>query len=103
MKCPKWTVSHLLEAFDESKIPAVIFVTAYDQYAVKAFEVSAVDYLLKPFDHERMATALQRAKTNLREKTDEDRNDSIIELLQQINAKRKYSTVLSSNKTVACF
>ena len=77
----------LLAAFDESKIPAVIFVTAYNRYAVKAFEVSAVDYLLKPFDHERMATALQRAKTNLREKTDEDRNDSIIELLQQIHAK----------------
>ena len=79
----------LLAAFDESKIPAVIFVTAYNRYAVKAFEVSAVDYLLKPFDHERMATALQRAKANLREKTDEDRNDSIIELLQQIHAKEQ--------------
>src|SRR5436190_13734950 len=42
------------------KLPAVIFVTAYDQFALKAFEVHAVDYLLKPFDRERFRGALQR-------------------------------------------
>jgi two-component system LytT family response regulator len=44
---------------------AVIFVTAYDQYALKAFEVHAVDYLLKPFSAERLAEALDRARTRL--------------------------------------
>lgn len=78
----------LLEAFDENKIPAVIFVTAYDQYAVQAFEVSAVDYLLKPFDHERLEKALDRAKANLREKSNEDRNEQIVGLLQKINANQ---------------
>ena len=78
----------LLEAFDENRIPAVIFVTAYDQYAVQAFEVSAVDYLLKPFDHERMTKALERAKANLGEKNDDERTDQIIELLQKINANQ---------------
>jgi two-component system, LytTR family, response regulator len=45
---------------------AVIFVTAYDQYALKAFEVHAVDYLLKPFSAERLREALQRARERLR-------------------------------------
>src|SRR5688500_20256324 len=44
----------------------VIFVTAYDQYAIKAFQVHAVDYLLKPFSAERLAEALARARPRLR-------------------------------------
>ena len=47
---------------------AVIFVTAYDEYALRAFEVHAVDYLLKPFSKERLAEALDRAKQRLRRK-----------------------------------
>ena len=47
------------------KLPAVVFVTAYDQFALKAFEVHAVDYLLKPFDRGRFREALQRAKTRI--------------------------------------
>ena len=46
--------------------PVVVFVTAYDEYAVRAFEVNAVDYLLKPFDRERFQQALDRAKTQIR-------------------------------------
>jgi two-component system LytT family response regulator len=46
--------------------PAVIFVTAYDRYALRAFEVHAVDYLLKPFDDERFREALERAKAQIR-------------------------------------
>lgn len=45
--------------------PAVVFVTAYDQYAVKAFEANAVDYLLKPFDRTRLAAALDRVRARL--------------------------------------
>lgn len=47
---------------------AVVFVTAYDQYAMKAFDAAAVDYLLKPFDSERFRTALQRVRRRLGEK-----------------------------------
>jgi two-component system LytT family response regulator len=43
-------------------VPRIIFTTAYDQYAVRAFEVNAVDYLLKPFTHERLRTAIQRVR-----------------------------------------
>jgi two-component system LytT family response regulator len=47
------------------QMPAVIFVIAYDQYAIRAFEVNAVDYLLKPFDQERLLASLDRAKDRL--------------------------------------
>jgi two-component system LytT family response regulator len=46
-------------------MPATVFVTAYEQYAVRAFEANAVDYLVKPFSRERFAATLQRAKTRL--------------------------------------
>jgi two-component system LytT family response regulator len=46
--------------------PVVVFITAYDEYAVRAFEVHAVDYLLKPIDRARFAEALERAKTQVR-------------------------------------
>jgi two-component system, LytTR family, response regulator len=46
----------------DTPVPRVIFTTAYDQYAVRAFEVNAVDYLLKPFTAERLRTAIQRVR-----------------------------------------
>lgn len=52
----------VLEALDEEERPRVVFTTAYDQYAVRAFEVCALDYLLKPFDDARFFRALERAK-----------------------------------------
>ena len=52
----------LLEMLGSSMPPAVIFVTAYDQYALRAFEAGALDYLLKPFDNARFERALLRAK-----------------------------------------
>src|SRR6185437_8573726 len=55
----------VLASIPPAELPFVIFVTAYDQYALRAFEVSAVDYLVKPFDRRRFEKALQRAKTRL--------------------------------------
>lgn len=56
----------LLAALGPVRPPAVVFVTAYDQHAVRAFEVEAVDYLLKPFDDQRFAQALTRALDRVR-------------------------------------
>ncbi len=53
----------VLEALGPEQLPAVIFVTAYDSYAIRAFEVNALDYLLKPFDRDRFRKALQRARS----------------------------------------
>jgi two-component system LytT family response regulator len=51
----------VLEALGAGPMPVIVFVTAYEHFAVRAFEVHAVDYLLKPFDHERFQKALRRA------------------------------------------
>ncbi len=66
---PKITGFEMLELLDEP--PHVVFITAYDNFAIKAFEVNAVDYLLKPFSKERLKAAVGRA-THLLE-TDEPR------------------------------
>ncbi len=50
----------VLQQLGDTRMPAVIFVTAYDEYAIRAFEVNAVDYLLKPVDPARFATAIER-------------------------------------------
>ena len=57
----------LLKRLRSGRAPAVIFVTAYDEYAVKAFDASAVDYLLKPFTRKRFEQALQRVKQRILE------------------------------------
>ncbi|MDP3444949.1 MAG: response regulator, partial [Ignavibacteria bacterium] len=63
IQMPKLTGFEMLELIDH--YPAIIFTTAFDQYAIKAFEVNATDYLLKPFSEERFAEALSRIKTKL--------------------------------------
>ena len=62
IQMPKLTGFEMLEVLDEC--PAIIFTTAYDQYALKAFELNAIDYLLKPFPRERLAEAVKRAIRN---------------------------------------
>jgi two-component system, LytTR family, response regulator len=61
VQMPKLTGFDVLELIDPASL-TVIFVTAYDQYAMRAFDVHAADYLLKPFSHERFESALERAK-----------------------------------------
>ena len=63
IQMPKLNGFEVLELIDHT--PAVIFVTAYDQYALKAFDVHAIDYLLKPFTRERFDEALERAVSHL--------------------------------------
>jgi len=67
----------LLAALGRSRPPAVVFVTAYEEHAVRAFDVEAVDYLLKPFDDQRFAQALARAKNRVRQ----SRAKSLVEQL----------------------
>jgi two-component system LytT family response regulator len=55
----------VVERIGVERMPAVIFITAYDEYAVKAFEHNAVDYLLKPFDDQRLAQSLERARIRI--------------------------------------
>jgi two-component system LytT family response regulator len=57
----------VVEALEPAERPAIVFVTAYGEYAIRAFDMHAVDYLLKPFDAERFATALRRARARMAE------------------------------------
>ena len=61
----------VVRAVGVQDMPAVVFVTAYDEFAVEAFELHALDYLLKPFDRERFRTTLERARLELRRRTAE--------------------------------
>jgi two-component system LytT family response regulator len=68
IQMPGMTGFEVLEAVGPEAMPPVVFVTAYDEFAVKAFEVEAVDYLLKPYDAGRFGQALDRALRRLAEK-----------------------------------
>ena len=76
----------VLESFDRDSTPYVIFVTAYDQYAVRAFEVHAFDYLLKPFDHERFDAAWHRVKEQIKLDQGGERDRHILALLEELKS-----------------
>ncbi len=63
VQMPAMNGFEVIDAVGSERMPLVIFVTAYDQHALKAFQVRALDYLLKPFDRDRFQEALQRART----------------------------------------
>jgi two-component system, LytTR family, response regulator len=77
-------------ALNDRESPLFIFVRAYEQYAVRAFDVQAVDYLLKPFDRGRFTQALRRAKDRIREKDRDAVNMRILGLLSEIKDKPQY-------------
>jgi two-component system LytT family response regulator len=74
----------VLQAVGAERMPMVIFVTAYDQHALKAFEVRALDYLLKPFDRERFRDALQRAKATIEQQETGDLGRRLLALVKDL-------------------
>jgi len=84
----------VLEALGDNHHPAVIFVMAYDRYALQAFEVHALDYLLKPFDEDRFQLALQRARTQIEQEKQGDSRQRLLSLLEGMRAARKHANRL---------
>jgi two-component system LytT family response regulator len=82
----------LLRALPRDQLPAVIFTTAYDQHALEAFEVHALDYLLKPFKRVRFKAALQRAREHLRQRGAGDTDPRLLALLERFRPARTYAT-----------
>jgi two-component system LytT family response regulator len=80
----------VLQAIGVGHVPAVIFVTAYDQFALRAFEAHALDYLLKPFDDERFEAALQRARERIRQQQGGDLDRRLQALLENVRGDRGY-------------
>jgi two-component system, LytTR family, response regulator len=85
----------VLEAVSAERMPAVVLVTAHDRYAIKAFELNAIDYLLKPVTEERFAKSLARAKARIRSGSVDEANRQIIGLLETIASPRRYLRRLS--------
>jgi two-component system LytT family response regulator len=78
-------------------MPATIFVTAYDQYALAAFEVHAVGYLLKPFDRDRFARTLQHAKKRLAQPAEQGLGPEALKMLDALRSQRRYTDRLLVN------
>lgn len=86
-----------------ASMPAVVFVTAHDRYAIQAFEINAIDYLLKPVTADRFAKAMERVKDRLKAKPPEDSSRQILYLLETIAAPKRYLdrlAVRNGGKTV---
>ena len=78
----------VLKQIASDEMPVVVFTTAYDQFAIRAFEAHALDYLLKPFDGERLHHAVERARAELLKVHDRDLTGRILDLLAK-NAEPK--------------
>src|SRR5689334_24505823 len=74
----------VLDATRDEHRPAIIFVTAYDQYAVRAFELHALDYLLKPYKRERFSDALARARAQIQNGPGDAEDEKLARLLNEV-------------------
>jgi two-component system, LytTR family, response regulator len=80
----------VVENLDREHIPAVVFVTAHDAHAIRAFEIHALDFLLKPFDQTRFEKALERARAQLSRDKSSTLDSRLVSLLEELREERKY-------------
>lgn len=80
----------VVKALGPNRMPHVIFVTAYDEYALRAFEVHALDYLLKPVDSDRFKSAIERVRSQIRAASIETINQKLRHLVADIGAAKKH-------------
>src|SRR5215469_8221868 len=83
------TGMELARSLDPAVLPLIVFVTAYDHYALEAFEVSAVDYLLKPFDDARFKAMLARVRRRHESAGSFDRQGALASLLEQLERQAR--------------
>jgi two-component system LytT family response regulator len=84
VQMPGATGFQVIDEIGIERMPLIIFVTAYDKYALRAFDVHAVDYLLKPFDRERFEQAMTRMRQQLARKADGDLERRLLALVQDL-------------------
>jgi two-component system LytT family response regulator len=103
VQMPEMDGFSVVEEVGVERMPAVVFVTAHDRYAIQAFEINALDYLLKPVTAGRFAQALARAKVRIRTASTEDASRQILGLLEAIASPRRFVkrlAVRTAGKTV---
>jgi two-component system, LytTR family, response regulator len=79
----------VLNEVPPGEMPVVIFTSAYDQYAIRAFEAHALDYLLKPFDQERLHHSIERACSEVRKSGDREITHRIMDLLSRVRSQTR--------------
>jgi two-component system, LytTR family, response regulator len=80
----------VLTSLNPGSMPHVIFVTAFDRYAIKAFEFHALDYLLKPFDRKRFEQAVQRSKAQIQQSQERSNNSELVALLKEMKNQSQH-------------
>lgn len=90
VQMPEMDGFSVLEAVGLNRLPEIVFTTAYDQYAIRAFEVHALDYLLKPFDGARFREAMKHAKDRLNNSQRDDARLQMTTLLEDVNQRPRY-------------
>jgi len=90
VQMPEMDGFEVLKSIPEGQRPAVIFVTAYDQYALRAFDAYALDYLLKPFNRARFRKAVQRARLQIARQSRDELDQRVAALLREVRAESKY-------------
>ena len=88
VQMPELNGFEVLENLEADPLPTVVFTTAYDQYALKAFDVHAIDYLLKPFDRERFSQAMARARNEVENRQVGDMKQQMMALLKDVGTRR---------------
>ncbi|MCB0652995.1 MAG: response regulator transcription factor [Saprospiraceae bacterium] len=83
IQMPDFSGFEVLAKSEKQKLPFIIFVTAFNQYALKAFDVKAVDYLLKPYDNDRFAQALEHARDQIIQKDESLLHKKMVGLLEE--------------------
>jgi two-component system LytT family response regulator len=87
VKMPGLTGFDVIESIGVQEMPPVIFLTAYDDYAVRAFRVGAIDYLQKPLDAARLGEALERARTAIAQQDLFERTQALSSVLERIGRR----------------
>lgn len=91
IQMPKIGGFDVIETVGVEKMPTVIFITAYDEFALSAFEINALDYLLKPFDEKRLKKAVERAKREIKHQgSDSEIEEKLRSLLAEVKPAPKY-------------
>lgn len=85
----------IVDALGAEEMPPTIFVTAFNEYAVRAFDVNAIDYLLKPYDPERFRSAFQRARSHMERVSSAEQGRKIRALLEQVIGEDRTSAALT--------
>lgn len=91
----------VVQQLDIETMPIILFLTAYDEYAARAFEVNALDYILKPIDEERLHHALEKVRANLSQKRALKQKRRLLELVSQMSGETITSFAELEGKSVA--